>query len=221
MTKPKLLIFASGTATSGGSGFVKLVEASRNNNLFAEIVGVVSNYENGGVREKADKLGVKFIHFPKPWAGEIYQKIANESGADFFALSGWLKHVYGLDLETKFNSKTVFNIHPGPLPKFGGAGFHGQRVHEAVLESFDEGKIQETEINMHFVTPEYDSGPIFAKVKVPINLDDTPESLGMRVNMYEHIYQSRITNLVVNKMITWDGVNHSSLQIPLGYSIEQ
>lgn len=219
MSKPKILVFASGSADGGGSGFEKLVEASRNGPLNAEIVAVVSNHLNGGVRKRANKLGIPFLYFLKPWDSEGYQRLARTTGADFFALSGWLKKVTGLDPKTRFNSKTVFNIHPGPLPKFGGDGLYGHHVHEAVMAAFRRGEITHSAVSMHFVTEEYDRGPVFLDCRVKINEDDTPESLARRVNDCEHYYQPRITNMVVNGLISWDGVNPNSLICPRDHEI--
>ena len=81
--KPKILVWASGTAEGGGSGFEKLFLASRGGPLDAEIAAVVSNYAEGGVCERARKLSIPFIHFPKPWTGEGYQCLARETRADF------------------------------------------------------------------------------------------------------------------------------------------
>ena len=220
MNKPRILVFASGSAEGGGSGFEKLIEASRGGPLDAEIVAVVSNHLNGGVRKRALKLGIPFQHFPKPWSGEEYQRFARESGADFFALSGWLKMVAGFDPTTRFNSRTVFNIHPGPLPEFGGPGLYGHHVHEAVMAAFRRGEITHSAVSMHFVTGEYDRGPVFFRCLVRIGNDDTPDTIGTRVNQQEHIHQPRITNMVVNGLIKWDGVNPDSLEIPVGYAIE-
>ena len=220
MNKPKVLIFASGSQEAGGSGFEKLVLASREGLLDANIVAVVSNHAHGGVRFRAEKFGVPFIHFAKPWTDEAYQRIASESGADFFVLSGWLKLVAGLDLTTQFNSRTVFNIHPGPLPDFGGQGLYGRHVHEAVIAAFERREITHSSVTMHFVTEEHDQGPIFFRCHVKIMDDDTADSIGIRVNQQEHLYQPIITNMVVNGLITWDGVNHNSLEVPRGYSIE-
>ncbi|OGY69529.1 MAG: hypothetical protein A3B94_03730 [Candidatus Jacksonbacteria bacterium RIFCSPHIGHO2_02_FULL_43_10] len=114
MTRPRLLVFASGSPEGGGSGFENLVHSTTTGVLDADIVGVVSNNEHGGVRTRADKLGIRFIYYPKPWNENGYQQIAGNSGAQFFALSGWLKQVLGLD------PRLTFNIHPGPLPEFGG-----------------------------------------------------------------------------------------------------
>lgn len=77
---------------------------------------------------------------------------------------------------------------------------------------------------MHFVTEgkseeEYDRGPVFFHKDVPIHDDDTAATLGDRVNKCEHVCQPLITNLVVNRMITWNGVDPASLKIPDGYKI--
>ena len=199
MATPKLLVFASGTAEGGGSGFQELAENARAGVLRAEIVGVVSNHEYGGVRQKADALDIPFIYFPSPWTAEGYQKIVRESGAEWIALSGWIKMVAGLD------PRRTFNIHPGPLPEFGGPGLYGHKVHEAVLEAYRAGKIKNSAVSMHFVTDKYDKGPVFFEYPVPIEPDDTPDTLAARVNQAEHEWQSRITDLVVNGEISWDG----------------
>ncbi len=217
MKLPKLIIFSSGTQTHGGSGFENLVKAKNEGTLRADIVAVVSNHENGGVREKADKLHVSFIHFPKPWNEENYKKIILETGAEFTALSGWLKLVRGL------SPKTTLNIHPGPLPKFGGFGMYGHFVHEAVIAAFKQGEVTSSEVCMHFVTEsksvsDYDKGPVFFRISVPIEKEDTGETLAARANKIEHKYQPIITDLVVNGEISWDGINPESLKVPKGYT---
>jgi len=209
--KPKLIIFASGTKTGGGSGFENLVLAQRKGELNADIVAVVSNHENGGVREKADRLGVPFIHFPGPFTADAYQEIVKKSGAEYVALSGWLKLVTGLD------SKRIFNIHPGPLPRFGGAGMYGHHVHEAVMAAYRKGEVTHSAVTMHFVTEQYDEGPAFFRCPVDILSNDDAETLGRRMNAAEHKYQPIITNLVVNGEISWDGNDPKTLKLPEGY----
>lgn len=215
MVKPKILVFASGSTQGGGSGLENLVHAAREGILDAEIVGVVSNYERGRVRQRADRLGVPFFYFPKPWGATEYQRIAQRTGAEFFALSGWLKLVVGLD------PRVTFNIHPGPLPEFGGVGMYGHHVHEAVMKAFACGEITHSAVCMHFATPEFDRGPVFFRHNVKILEDDTSETLGARVNRCELAWQPRITNLVVHRQITWDGRNPESLRCPSGYDIER
>lgn len=215
MIKPKLLIFSSGTKEGGGSGFENLVLKAQEGILQADIVGVVSNNEFGGVREKADRLKIPFFHFPKPWTAEGYRELALKTEAEFFSLSGWLKKVIGLD------PRRTINIHPGPLPEFGGNGMYGHHVHEAVMNAYRQGKLSHSAVSMHFVTPNYDEGPLFFRFNVKIKSDDTPETLGKRVNQFEHRFQPEITNLVVNGHIYWDGINPKSLVFPSDYQINR
>lgn len=230
--KKKIIIFASGTKDGGGSGFENLVNATKNGILDADILAVISNHQNGGVREKADRLGIPFIYFPafaparadKPASpaaqnatpdkfgtAENYQNLTE--GADLVCLSGWLKLVTGLDPQ-----KTI-NIHPGPLPRFGGAGMYGHFVHEAVIEAYKKGEIDlktgkpitHSAVSMHFVTEKYDEGPLFFSHQVEILPDDSAETLAKRVLAAEHKWQPVITNKVLHGEISWDGHNPSSL----------
>jgi phosphoribosylglycinamide formyltransferase-1 len=211
MSKPKLIVFASGSKNGGGSGFQELVENSLSGILQAVIIAVVSNYKKGGVRQRAEKFNIPFIRFPGTRTAEEYQRIIKNTGAEWIALSGWLKLAKGLD-----PCKTI-NIHPGPLPKFGGQGMYGHYVHEAVINAYQAGEIKFSAVTMHFVTDEYDRGPVFFQYPVIIRDDDTAESLAARVNKIEHSWQSFITNLVVTQQISWDGKNHESLKVPDWY----
>ncbi len=205
---PKLLIFASGSKDGGGSGFANLVAARDAGILHAGIVGVVSNHEAGGVYEKAKKLGIPFYYFPLPREAADYQEVVARTGADYVALSGWLKLVKGLD------PQTTFNIHPGPLPQFGGAGMYGHYVHEAVLAAYQAGTAEYAGVSMHFVTEQFDEGPLFFEVRVAIHTDDTVDTLAARVNRAEHVYQPLVTDAVVNGRIRWDGQDKASLAVP-------
>jgi folate-dependent phosphoribosylglycinamide formyltransferase PurN len=198
----RLLIFASGTSDGGGSGFANLVTRSDEGLMpNTEIVGVVSNYENGGVREHATKLGVRFSYLSNQHCNAIYyRRVVEVYKADFVALSGWLRPVRGLDPET------TFNIHPGPLPRFGGKGMYGHHVHEAVLKAYHAGEIAQSAVTMHFVTDGYDEGPRFFAHPVPIFPDDTVDSLAARVNREEHAMQPEITDLVCSGEIKWTGM---------------
>lgn len=204
----KLIVFASGSKDGGGSGFENLVNQTKTGILKAEIVAVVSNHEFGGVRNRADKLGIPFIHFNGPYTAENYQKIVSESGAEYVSLSGWLKLVTGLD------PKTTINIHPGLLPDYGGHGMYGHHVHEKVIADFKLGICKVSGLSMHFVTQEYDMGPTFFEWKILITTDDTPETVAVRVNTAEHYFQPIITNMVLEGEIYWDGKNVDTLFVP-------
>ncbi len=205
----KLLIFASGSEDGGGSGFRKLAENSLTGMLKAKIVAVVSNYPKGGVKKIADELGIQFIYFPGPWKNIEYQKIVKMFEPDLIALSGWIKFARGLD------PKKTINIHPGPLPEFGGAGMHGHNVHEKVLEAYKKGNIKFSAVSMHFVIEDgYDLGPVFFSYPVFIGPDYNAEKIGAEVNKIEHGWQSYITNLVLEGKIYWDGIDPKTLVVP-------
>ncbi len=214
MSKPKILVFASGTKNDGGSGFANLVHASHDGRLDAEIVGVVSNHERGGVRAYADILNIPFTYFPPPWNKDEYQRITSTSGAEFFANSGWLKLMVGLDHHTAFNPKTTFGIHPGPaIDPCKGTGMYRIHIHRKVMELYAAKKITHSAVSMLFQTEaEHDGGPVFFDLPVPIYPDDTPELLESRVHEAEHLHQAIVTNLVVHGHIRWDGVNLRSLE---------
>jgi folate-dependent phosphoribosylglycinamide formyltransferase PurN len=245
---PRLAIFAAGEKynpeleqqgkpQSGGSGFEKLVEARDSGVLVAEIVVVVSNHEHGGVREKADRLGIPFVYFPKPWNAENYQRIVRESGAEWVALSGWIKLVKTrcvgglfwwfwsllslIGLNKGLDPRKLFNIHPALLSqlngRFGGKGKFGHHVHDAKKTALDAGEINESGPTMHFVTNEYDRGPAFFELAIPLVSSMTAYEIGKAVNQVEHVWQPRITNMVIHGEISWDGVNPNSLQVPKGY----
>lgn len=207
----KIIVFASGSKDGGGSGFQELVENSKTGVLNAEIAAVISNYENGGVRHRADKLGVRFVYFHGPFTIEEYQKIVDQFNPDLISLSGWLKLTRGLD-----PAKTI-NIHPGPLPRFGGSGMYGHYVHGAVIEAYKKGEVIESAVTMHFVTEKYDDGPVFFHYPVLVRKNDTAETLAERVNKVEHCWQSWITNLVLSGQIRWNGKDPKSLTIPGWY----
>ena len=194
----KILVFASGDPRGGGSGFQELVEFSRTNPpvLDAQIIGVISNHENGGVRRKADALHVPFEHWPGPYDAKAYRAFVEKYQADFVMCSGWLKFVRGLE-----PARTV-NIHPGPLPRFGGVGMYGHYVHEAVMAAYHRGEITQSAVTMHFVDEKaYDHGPIIFQMPVLIRPEDDAESLAKRVNEKERAWQSYILNLVTHRHI--------------------
>ena len=92
-------------------------------------------------------------------------------------------------------------------------------------KAFIEGKIKRTTVTMHFVTTsdndQYDDGPVFFQYPIPLQVDDTPESIGERANKIEHEWQARITHMVIHGHISWDGRSASSLQVPLEYTFHK
>lgn len=193
--KKQILVFSSGGKQrgQGGSGFEWLVRATKTGVLDAEIVGVVSNHRNGGVHERAEKLGIPFRYMPAPYDATSYQAIIAEFQPDLVCLSGWLKKVLGL------LTKMVINIHPGFLtPEFSGQDKHGHFVHEAVLAAHCD----RSAVSMHFVDENFDTAKYcFFEYPVAVLDGDSAEDIARNVNEVEHAEQAPITDLVAQGLI--------------------
>jgi phosphoribosylglycinamide formyltransferase-1 len=105
-------------------------------------------------------------------AARLYQKI-DDLKIDLIVLAGFLKV---MPTHPAWQNK-IINIHPSLLPRFGGKGMYGKKVHEAVLGS----KESLSGATIHFVNERYDEGRIVARVAVPVFEEDSPEALSARV----------------------------------------
>lgn len=209
--KQNLIIFASGTKTDGGTGA---------ENLAQKLPGVkaifVSNHAHGGLSRRAKTLCVPFFYFPGPYTTEGYQelvqKICTELDMDestlWYALSGWFRMVRWLP------SKRTWNIHPAPLPRFGGKGMYGEKLHLAVWEAYQRGEIAEGEIVMHFVTEDCDAGQVFFRFPFSLSGIGSYQSYRTVVRTLEHAAQPFLADLVMRGEISWDGVHPESLKVP-------
>jgi len=103
-----------------------------------------------------------------------------KNGVDLVLLAGYMKKLGSVTLST-FQGR-VLNIHPALLPKFGGAGMYGLRVHEAVIEAGEAT----TGVTVHLVDDEYDHGRAIAQREVAVLQGDSAESLSKRVLALEH-----------------------------------
>jgi phosphoribosylglycinamide formyltransferase-1 len=196
-TNPNILVFASGTKTGGGSGFETMVRAARTRPpiLDAWICAVITNHFAGGVWHRAKALGIPCEYWVGPYLARGYQNFVKYFNADYVMLSGWLKLVAGLE-----PARTI-NIHPGPLPRFGGPKLYGHYVHEAVMAAYQRGEITHSAVTMHFVDAIYDHGQILFVLPVPIEPGDTPETLAVKVNRAEQEWQPRVLNYVVHGQV--------------------
>ena len=140
----------------------------------------MSNRADAGGLEVARRHGVPTHVFndsadPAEWCGVLAQV-----RADLVVLAGYLRRVPAAVLEAY--ADRVLNIHPALLPRHGGHGMYGRRVHEAVLRAGDSC----SGATVHLVTEEYDRGPILGQAAVPVLPGDTPDSLAQRVLEIEH-----------------------------------
>lgn len=190
---PKIAVFASGE----GSNFEALVEASRTGRLNAEIAGLLASRPGIGAIERARRLKVpSAVLNPKDysssaqWDSEVL-KTLQAWGAEWVALAGFLSLI-GPKVLSAFHERIV-NVHPALLPKFGGPGMYGQRVHRAVIAAAEK----ETGITVHLVDAEYDRGRILAQVKIPVGGVQDPDALAAAVRVLEHEHYPRVLNDLV------------------------
>lgn len=200
----RLVVVASGTSDpmKGGSGFRWLVEATETGVISnANVVAVISNHDDGSIARIASELDIPFHYVPKGCPTVSHRAIIEEFAPDLTCLSGCLFPI--CDLETG----KIINVHPGDTSVAGGPGMYGHHVHKAVMEAYHRGEITESAVTLHFVTERYDEGPVFFRYPVAIRPDDTPESLGARVNEVEHAWQAYVTGLVLDGKIWYNTLN--------------
>lgn len=120
------------------------------------------------------------IDVSTPGAGLRITQAFQDARCDLICLAGYMRLLPPEVLEAFPNR--VLNIHPALLPKFGGKGMYGMRVHEAVLAAGEK----ESGCTVHLVNERYDEGPILVQKRCPVLPGDTPETLAERVLRLEH-----------------------------------
>ena len=178
----KLGVLASG----GGSNLQSIIDRSLDGSLGAEVVVVISNNSGAGALARARTHEIPNVHISTATEGSREgedRRIADElvrRSVDLVVLAGYMKRVGPVVLDA-FRGR-IINIHPALLPRFGGEGMYGMRVHEAVIAAHET----ESGPTVHIVDERYDHGRILAQKKVPVLPGDTPETLQKRVLTVEH-----------------------------------
>ena len=121
------------------------------------------------------------------------QSVLEKSKVDFIVLAGFLLKIPEKMVEI-YPDKIV-NIHPALLPKYGGKGMYGSRVHKAVLEN----KESESGITIHFVNTKYDEGKIIFQRKCAVEKEDIPKSLANKIHKLEYEYFPKILASIIQK----------------------
>ena len=180
----RVAIMASGF----GSNASALIEFSKNTSCSYEIVVCISNKENPGVKRVASKNEIPFEFCP-----ELQETQENNKASisllrllqvyqiDIIALSGYLKLIPP-EITIMFKDR-ILNVHPSLLPKYGGKGMYGIKVHNAVLQDFNK----ETGASVHLVNEKYDEGRILGSSSIIINENCSAEELNEKVKKIENI----------------------------------
>ena len=181
--KKNIAIFASGSG-SNAENIIRYFQKSDS----VEVSLVLSNKSDAYVLERAYRLKVPCNVFPKEdWtAGDEILAILQEYRIDFIVLAGFLLKVPDAILHDYPNK--IVNIHPALLPKFGGKGMYGARVHEAVIAAGEK----ESGITIHYINEQYDEGNTIFQATCPVMPDDTPDALAARVHQLEYEHFPRV-----------------------------
>lgn len=173
-------------ASHAGSNLRAVVAVCLARRLAAEPALVISNNAGSGALAFAKEHRIPTRHLsgvthPDPTGldAAILGALA-EHRVDLVLLLGYLK-LLGPRTVAAYRGR-ILNIHPGPLPRFGGPGMFGLAVHRAVLAAGE----RETAVTIHQVDEVYDHGAVVATATVPVRSDDTAESLAARVQACEH-----------------------------------
>jgi phosphoribosylglycinamide formyltransferase-1 len=182
-----------------GSNMLALIEACQSHELDAEVVLVISpRHETLAVSRAIEKgvdvivLNPDDIHF-----SEELIRVLRAYEVDLVCLAGYTR-LLSEDVIRSFKGR-ILNIHPALLPKYGGPGMYGMKVHEAVIAAREK----ESGCSVHYVTEQYDEGEILLQLRCLVRADDTPESLAHRVLTLEH-------KCYVEAVKKWITLNHQS-----------
>ena len=174
-----IAIFASGA----GSNARKIIEYFENKCLRIKVSLIVCNVPGAGVLEIAEEKGIPSLMINKSdFAANGYVESLKNAGIDFIVLAGFLWKVP--EVLVRAYPKAVINIHPALLPKYGGKGMYGARVHEAVIAAEEK----ESGITIHWVNEHYDEGAIIFQAKCSIDVSDTATSLANKIHALEHAH---------------------------------
>jgi len=172
---PRIAVFLSGS----GRTLQNFQDRISDHTMPGTLVDVVSSNAGAYGLERARKAGLAHtVIDPRDHAGRdafadaVYDRLS-EKEIDLVLLAGYMVF---FPTRPEWTSR-VMNIHPALLPAFGGKGYHGMKVHRAVLEA----GVTESGCTVHFVDDEYDHGPIIVQRRVPVRPGDTPEELAARV----------------------------------------
>jgi phosphoribosylglycinamide formyltransferase-1 len=183
-----IAIFASGSGTNAEN----IIKYFSNRNS-ARVKLVLSNRREAFVLKRAEALRVKscfFDHNDFYTSGKV-RSILAENNIDFIVLAGFLWLVPDTIL-SEYKGR-VINIHPALLPRYGGKGMYGDKVHRAVLENRDTV----SGITIHYVNLRYDEGDIIFQAECMVEKDDTAETLAARVHALEYKHYPEVIEKLI------------------------
>ena len=176
MNMINLAVFASG----GGTNCENIIRYFKGSDK-VHVALVVANKAGIPALEKAERLGVPTCVLSKADLNreDVALPLMKEYSIDFIVLAGFLLVIP--DFMIREYDRRIINLHPALLPKFGGMGMYGHRVHEAVKAAGET----ETGMTVHWVSGKVDGGEIIAQFRTPISPDDTPDDIAAKEHVLE------------------------------------
>lgn len=186
-----IAIMASGSGTNAEN----IIKYFSNKNT-AKVTLVLSNKRKALVFKRAEALGVesRFFEYDDLYCSRRVLDILLKNRIDFIVLAGFLWLIPENILDTY--KKRIINIHPALLPRYGGKGMYGDRVHKAVIDNGD----RESGITIHYVNENYDEGDIIFQTRCHVDPDDTPASLAERIHTLEYKHYPIVIEELISKL---------------------
>lgn len=189
--KKRIAIFASGS----GSNAQKIMEHFKRSTE-AEVALVLTNNPESYVLQRADSFEIPSHIFDRH---EFYQTdevldLLKNLDIDLVVLAGFL-WLIPQNLLKEYPGR-IINIHPALLPKHGGKGMYGDRVHKAVMEAGDT----EGGVTIHYVNENYDEGEFIHQAKYRIEKDDNLEMIKFKGQQLEHLHYPKIVETLIKKI---------------------
>ena len=174
-----------------------VIDACKEKRIDACVVLVISNNSTAYALKRAENEGIDRYHISeythKDGMSAKLMELLEKYDVELILLAGYMKMLP----KEVLGKYPVLNIHPALLPKFGGKGMYGERVHQAVLDAHEK----ESGCTVHMVDELYDHGRILKQRTVPVLDGDTKETLAARVLTEEHkIYVDTINDIVDGKI---------------------
>jgi len=164
--------------SGSGRTLLNLLDTIEAGSLCARIVSVIASRPCLGA-ERAEKRGLPVTIIPGQIPADTLEQRLTKERIGWVVLAGYLKFVH----VPKTYAGRIVNIHPALLPRHGGPGMFGSRVHRAVLDAGEK----ESGCTVHLCDNQYDHGPILLQRTCPVLPDDTPDTLAARVFAQECI----------------------------------
>ncbi|NPA36610.1 MAG: phosphoribosylglycinamide formyltransferase [Chlorobi bacterium] len=185
-----VILFASGSGTN-----VENIVNFFNNDTDVTIKCILTNNPDAFVIERAKRLNIPFKVFNRE---DLYKngtvlKILKDNQPDLIVLSGFL-WLMPSEIIKEFPDK-IINIHPALLPKYGGKGMYGSKVHKAIVNNREN----ETGITIHYVNEKYDEGNIIFQARCEVLPSDTPDDVAEKVHKLEYRYFPEIIKQLLQK----------------------